>query len=314
MKVIFLFSPLVLTQTEYGIKESALHVLRVLARLKAAYRPEIASLAGLSKSQTRNLLKQLQTKGLVERKQIGKYEGWEIRTKGLRLAHRSWNIPKGVHFAQYRREFRYAGERHRRVSRRWRAWLKTAYPRIEIWESWTELPMFDGIPDALAWGYTGKHEILFWLEVDSGHSSRRVMERNYFRRLQNAIRHIEKLGIPIVFCIMGPPWVVEFFPVCIPTLPPYLAVIGQDWRAFGDLPVYEFQMWNSGIQGRKKPHLKTSFLSTQINIHPNRKGREHPNDQNPNPQSPGIPMGMIMPTGGIGVARKGRNDALMKVA
>ena len=238
--------------TDYGIKESALRVLRVLARLKTAYRVEIASLTGFSESHVRNLLKQLQAENLIERRQIGKYEGYAIRTKGLRLAHRSWNIPKGVHFTKYRGEFRYAAERHRRVSRRWRAWLEEAYPRVEVLESWTEVPLFYGIPDALAWGRKGEYEILFWLEVDSGHSSRRVMERNYFRRLQNAYLHTKRLGIPIVFCIMGPPWAVESFSHCIPALPPSLAVIGQDWRMFGDLPVYEFQRWNSGIQDRKK--------------------------------------------------------------
>lgn len=235
---------------EYSIKESTLRVLRVLARLQTAYRPEIASLAGFSESHVRNLLKQLQAENLIERRQIGKYEGYAIRAKGLSLAHRSWNIPKGVHFTKYRGEFRYAAERHRRVSRRWRACLEAAYPSVEVLESWTEVPLFDGIPDALAWGRKGEYEILFWLEVDSGHSSEKVMKHNYFRRLQNAYLHAKRLGIPIVFCIMGPPWVVESFSRSIPPLPPSLAVIGQDWRAFGELPVYEFQSWNSRIAKR----------------------------------------------------------------
>ena len=237
---------------DYRIKESALRVLQIMARLKTAYRPEIASLTSFSESHVRNLLKQLQAENLIERRQIGKYEGYAIRTKGLRLAHRSWNIPKGVHFEKHRGEFRYAGERHRRVSRRWRAWLETAHPNIEILESWTEVPLFYGIPDALAWGSKGEHEILFWLEVDSGHSSEKVMKRNYFRRLQNAYHHAKQMGIAIVFCIMGPPWVVNFFPQCIPPLPQNLAVIGQDWRTFGKLPVYEFGRWVSGIENRKK--------------------------------------------------------------
>lgn len=237
---------------QYGIKKSALRVLQILARLKTAYRPEVASLAGFSESHVRYLLKQLQAENLIEYRQIGKYEGWAIRTKGLRLAHRSWHIPKGVHFSKHRGEFRYAGERHRRVSRRWQAWLEAAYPSIKIWESWTEVPMQYGIPDALAWGHTGRHELLFWLEVDSGHSSRKVMKRNCFRRLQNAYLHTQKLGIPIVFCILGPPWVVKFFPDCVPRLPPNLAVIGQDWRAFGKLPMYDFQRWSSGIENRDR--------------------------------------------------------------
>ncbi len=237
---------------DYGIKESALRVLQIMARLKTAYRPEIASLAGFSESHVRNLLKQLQAENLIERRKIGKYEGYAIRTKGLRLAHRSWNIPKGVHFEKHRGEFRYAGERHRRVSRRWRAWLEAAHPNIEVLESWTEVPLFYGIPDALAWGRKGEREILFWLEVDSGHSSKKVMRCNYSHRFQNAYQHAKRLGISIVFCIMGPPWVVRFFPSCIPYLYPNMTIIGQDWRAFGKLPFYETGGWFSGIDDRKK--------------------------------------------------------------
>jgi hypothetical protein len=258
---------------DFGIKESALRVLQIMARLKTAYRPEIASLAGFSETHIRNLLQQLQAKNLIERRQIGKYEGYAIRTKGLSLAHRSWNIPKGVHFSKHRGEFRYAGERHRRVSRRWRAWLESAYPNIEIWESWTEVPLFDGIPDALAWGRKGEHEILLWLEVDSGHSSEKMMRHNYLRRLHNAYQHAKRMRIPIIFCIMGPPWVVNFFPQCTPPLPPNLAVIGQDWRAFGRLPVYEFGRWVSGIESRKKyPTGKPiPFDSSQYLLKPKKK-------------------------------------------
>jgi hypothetical protein len=233
--------------TDYGIKVSTLRVLRILARLKAAHRPEIASLTGCSESQARNLLKQLQAKSLIERKQIGKYDGWAIRNKGLRLAHRSWNIPKGVHFTKHRGEFRYAGERHRRVARMWRAWLEAAYPSIEIWESWTEVPLQFGIPDALAWGIHRGKEMLFWLEVDSGHSSRETMELNYKRRLKLAFTHASKWGIPIVFCILGSPWVVKHFRWCIPGINPKVAIIGHDWRDFGNLPVYEFGKWSENF-------------------------------------------------------------------
>lgn len=232
---------------DYGIKESTLRVLRLLARLKTGHTPEIASLAGFSKTQVRRHLKQLQAANLIDRKKIGKYEGWEIKTKGMRLAHRSWNIPKGAHFAPYRREFRYAGERHRRVARMWRVWLETAYPYVKILDCWTEVSLHYGIPDALAWGYKYNREYLFWLEVDSGHSSKKVMERNYRRRLFDAYMHSKEWGIPIVFCIMGPPWVVEYFPNCIPRLYPNLAIIGHDWRDFGRLPIFELDRWHQDL-------------------------------------------------------------------
>ncbi|CAG1014603.1 hypothetical protein ANAEL_05025 [Anaerolineales bacterium] len=261
------------TVTNFGYKPNLIRVLRILARLKAAHRPEIASLTGLSQSQVRNLLQQLQAKGLIERRQIGKYEGWAIRTRGLSLAHRSWNIPKGVHFTKYRGEFRYAGERHRRVSRLWRAWLGTAYPSIEIWESWTEVPLQYGIPDALAWGSHRGKEILFWLEVDSGHSSRKTMEANYKRRLQLAYAHASRWGIPIVFCIMGPLWIVEHFRWCIPGMSPQVAIIGHDWRDSGNLPEYEFGKW------------REKFSMSRFN-EPTRSHRKLPFDPNQYPPKP----------------------------
>jgi hypothetical protein len=259
--------------SDFGYRPNVIRVLRILARLKTAHTSEIVSLAGFSKTHIRSLLKKLQAANLIERKQIGKYEGWAIRAKGLRLAHRSWNIPIGVHFTKYRGEFRYAGERHRRVSRRWRAWLEAAYPTIEIWESWTEVPLFDGIPDALAWGSKDKCEMLFWLEVDSGHSSEKVMKRNYARRLQNAYLHAKRLGIPIVFCIMGSPWVVHTFSWCIPITNPWVAIIGHDWRDFGRLPVYEFGRWNEDLSWSRY------YLST-------RSSKELPFDPSQYPSKP----------------------------
>lgn len=241
---------------DYGLKPSALRILRILARLKTGHTREITSLAGLSETHVRHLLKELQAENLIEWKRISKYEGWKICTKGLRLAHRSWNIPKGSHFAQYRREFRYAGERHRRVARLWRAWLEAAYPKVEIWESWTEVPLKKGIPYALAWGQHRGRETIFWLEVDSGHSSKEIMERNYRDRVWNAYLHAKEWGIPIVFCLMGPPWVVEEFPFCFTPIPPNLAMIGHDWREFGMLPEYEVGLWHEDLG-------YTSFLRNQ---------------------------------------------------
>ena len=239
----------------FGLTGSQVRILRIMARLKTAHTPEIISLAGFSRTYVRNLLKTLQSYQLIEWKRIGKYAGWQIRTKGLRLAHRSWKIPKGVHFAAYRREHRYAGERHRRVARMWRAWLESAYHEIEVWECWTEVPVHYGIPDALAWGTHHGQERLFWLEVDTGHSSRKIMKRNYERRLKVAYKHSCRWGIPIVFCIMGPPWVVDTFRSVGVNQYSGMAVIGHDWREFGILPMYDFESWREDLDqtsGRRK--------------------------------------------------------------
>ena len=251
-----------------GLKESTLSVLRILARLKTAHTPEIASLAGFSETYVRNLLKQLQVENLIEWKLIGKYDGWGIRYKGLRLAHRSWNVPKGVRFAPYRGEYRYAGERHRRIARMWRAWLEKAYSGIEIWDCWTEVPVRYGIPDALAWGKHGGRETLFWLEVDSGHSSRRTMEANYSRRLQLAYTHAAKWRIPIVFCIMGSPWAVDAFRWSIPPISSTVAVIGHDWRDFGNLPMYQIGEWREDLKSSR--YLRAKKAGGELPFDPKR--------------------------------------------
>ena len=259
--------------SDFGYKPNAIRVLRILARLGTAHKPEIASMAGLSETYIRTLLKKLQAENLIERKRIGKYDGWAIRNTGLKLAHRSWNIPKGAHFKKYRGEFRYAAERHRRKSRMWRAWLETAYRNIDIWECWTEVPIKYGIPDALAWGTHYGKETLFWLEVDSGHSSTKTMEANYTRRLQLAFEHAQEWRIPIVFCIMGPPWVVDKFRWCVRGVNPWVAIIGHDWRDFGRLPIFEFGRWSEDLSSSRY------YLS-------NRSEKELPFDPNQYPSKP----------------------------
>jgi hypothetical protein len=259
---------------EYGIKEPSLRVLQILARLKTAYRPEIASLASFSESHVRNLLKQLQDEGLIERRQIGKYEGYAIRTKGLRIVHRSWNIPKGVHFTKYRGEFRYAGERHRRKARMWRAWLEKAYPNIEIWESWTEVPIQRGIPDALAWGTHQGKEMLFWLEVDSGKNSGKTMQRIYSGRIAQARRHAVAWNLPVIFCIMGPGWVVRHFRRYDYSKFTPIAVIGHDWRDFGGLPQYAMGEWRDDLLSDRALHVSKTMLPFDPKQYPPKPKKE----------------------------------------
>jgi len=199
----------------------------------------------------------------------------------------------------------------------WRAWLEKAYTNIEIWDCWTEVPVRYGIPDALAWGRHGGRETLFWLEVDSGHSSRRTMEANYRRRLQLAYTHAAEWRIPIVFCIMGSPWVVDAFRWCIPPISGRVAVIGHDWCDFGNLPMYQPGEWREDLKSSR--HLRTKKLAanfhlTQNNIHPSRRRRLQ-NTVNQNPQNPGTskdhPMMILF---GSGDGPRGRSDVLMKVA
>lgn len=232
---------------KFGLTKSSLRILQILARLKTAYTREIASLAGFSETHVRTLLKALQADRLIAWKKIGKYDGWQIQQKGLRVAHRSWNIPKGMHFAPFRQEYRYAGERHRRIARMWREWLEKAYKNIEIWECWTEVPVQKGIPDALAWGKHNGREMLFWLEVDTGHTSRKKMKHIYTKRIQLASKHAYTWGIPLVFCIMGPKWVIDSAWDFRPEIPTWLAIIVKEWWDVGKLPLYQMGQWTHDL-------------------------------------------------------------------
>jgi hypothetical protein len=131
----------------------------------------------------------------------------------------------------------------------WRAWLEAAYPHVQIWESWTEVLLQRGIPDALAWGQAGGEEILFWLEVDSGHSAKRVMGKRYLDRLDLAIQHAKNWNTRVVFCVMAPFWVVDTFALHLHNdrWDQRIAVIGHDWRVFGKLPAYEFGRWRDDL-------------------------------------------------------------------
>ena len=274
------------SHTDYRLsKESVVRVLRILARLKTAHTKEITSLAGYSKTYVRGLLKELQAKDLIEWKRIGKYDGWAIKTRGMRLAHRSWKVPKGAHFTQYRGEVRYSGERHRRVSRMWRAWLEAAYPYAEIWECWTEVQMRPGIPDGLAWGQKYGRETLFWLEVESGHSSRQIMSKQYRRRLQLAMGHARERGVDVVFCIMGPPWVVKAFGWNLSgghySRQNNFAIIGHDWRDFGNLPIYEPHRYFQDLDHTETRFRIRSRSSEGLSFDPTQYPRRYKKKKNP---------------------------------
>jgi hypothetical protein len=120
----------------------------------------------------------------------------------------------------------------------WRTWLEKAYPDIEIWECWTEVPVQRGIPDALAWGRHNGREMLFWLEVDTGHTSRKKMKKIYSQRIQLAGRHAYTWAIPIVFCIMGPRWVVTSICDLRLDIASRLAILAHEWWNVGRLPMY----------------------------------------------------------------------------
>jgi len=227
--------------TPISMHPSVLRVLRTLARLERAQTLEIASLAGFGKSYTHTLLQKLVQLGYTHSGKVWRYPGWILTHSGLRQAHLSWNLPPKLSFRRYRREHSRAGPRHRRIARLWRAWLEEAFPyHLKVWDCWTEFAMHPGFPDALAWGVWQGQETLFWLEVDTGHASEDELRSTYRTRYHRALIHAAQVNIPTVFVLLSMPWVLRAVVPIFNNISDKMAVIAEDWRRFGELPVPEF--------------------------------------------------------------------------
>lgn len=257
---------------------SSLACLRVLARSDCAYTAEVAALAGLSRSGALAALRRLEERRLVGLVDGTKYPLWQLRRPGVTVALRSWGVPPGRRFwrrkergrdvcrerrpdetdrkdksERKRQVFSRGGEqvsfmarvgatrdrRHRRAARMWPAWLRRAWPRAEIWAGWTEVTCGNARPDALAWGLLDGHETLFWLEVESGHDSRRAVRAKVARRASRAWLYARRSPVRLVFALLAPFWVCrEAYRTMLAyeTLPVELAAVVADWRRFGVLP------------------------------------------------------------------------------
>ncbi len=227
--------------TSLDLHPSVLRVLRTLARLEQAQTLEIASLSGFSKAYTHVMLHKLEHFGYARRAKVWKYPGWVLTRSGLLQAHRSWNLPPRTTFRKDRQEHTRAGPRHRRVARLWRAWLEKSYQStVEILDCWTEFGMRPGFPDALAWGTWQGRETLFWLEVDTGHVSRQKLRSLYTTRYHRVLQHAQRAQIPTVFALLSLPWVIQTVVPIFKNIDRSMAVIAEDWRRFGTLPIPEF--------------------------------------------------------------------------
>jgi hypothetical protein len=231
---------------------SAVSCLQVLARADCAYTAEIASLANLSRTTARKVLRSLEKNGYLQLIQEGKYPFWKIRRTGLLIALRSWGLPPGYAFSRRKERGRSACKerepprpkkrrssagRHRRTARLWPGWLRRAWPQAQIWAGWSEVPCGRSRPDALCWGRLDGHETLFWLEVESGNTSIERLRRNTVRRVNRALVYARGFALKVVFALLGPPWVRREVVVVFQDLPNDVAVVMEDWRAFGELPV-----------------------------------------------------------------------------
>lgn len=250
------------------LSADALACLRVLARLHKGYTTEIAALVGSGIDAARKLLRLLVEKecavyvsdhvtpakpkqvALIGEKEIGRvnpaekksYPFWQITRKGTSIALRSWGLPPDYYFPQ-RKEYRTPMDsRHRRVARQWPAWVRKAWSHAEVWAGWSEvyLKNLAATPDALAWGRLDGHETLFWLEVESGHSSRQLIQKKMARRLSQASAYADTMKIRLVFVLLAMPWVQEAARSALASIPETVAVVTGDWKGFGRLPVVEW--------------------------------------------------------------------------
>ena len=154
-----------------------LRCLQVLARIRKGTENEVASLTGLPETITYEVLQGLQKKKRVKfklgeviqkdrskPKKMDPYPMWHPRRKGVSSALRSWGASEGVDFSGMKELYpHFIGTPHRTNSRKWLAWLRSAYPQVEIWTGWTEvqLPEMSVRPDALAWGRIQGFETVF---------------------------------------------------------------------------------------------------------------------------------------------------------
>lgn len=237
--------------------------LQVLARLHAAYTAEIGSLAGLDNVETRLALGELVKQGYVAYRQprepdsknvlegktgkkelepqgttgrnpedtyvYGRYPFWEIRRPGVSMTLRSWGISPGVSFRE-RKEAAYVSNWHRRIARMWPGWLRQVWPHLEVWGTWTEIPLGSLRPDVLVWGSLWGKEALVVLELERGNRTQDLLGPRIWDRFNRALRYGRGFKLPIVFVLLSPPWVRKTALKFFGNIPQDAAVVLADWR------------------------------------------------------------------------------------
>lgn len=233
--------------------------LQVLARIELGNEQDIASLASLQEDVTKKLLVDLEAKKLIvhtisskmksKSLQMDLFPQWSATSKGLSFALRSWGVPKGFEFtARSEENLHHIETGHRHISRRWLAWLRAAYPHVEIWAGWSEvrLPGTSVIPDALAWGRIQGYEALLWLEVGDEHKSRRQIIEITKKRLDEAWKFCRRTGVRLVYAQLSVDWVHEAARWEFDQLPAEVAAVTGNPRRFGELSVLE---WGKATRG-----------------------------------------------------------------
>ena len=250
------------------LSQNELACLRVLDRLQEGYTSEVAALAGLELDTTSKSLRKLVERefatlivdpgGPTVLRQIASvgnrsfsrvnfvqkkcYPLYKISQKGTSIALRSWWLPPGYYFPE-RWECRTPADgRHRKVLRKWPAWVRKAWPHAEVWSGWSEVYLkgLDATPDALAWGCLDGLETLFWLEVESGHRSTSKLIQVINRRLNQAEAYAKSMRVHLAFVLLAMPWVQNAAGEALVGIQEHAAIVTGDWREFGHLPIPEW--------------------------------------------------------------------------
>lgn len=249
----------------FYLSDNALSCLFVMARLTAAYTSEVASGCLMSDTTCRMALWELEKAGYVEYHPCDPYidshlisaqrlssQGlhnrkgeeprpyWRIRRPGLSAALRAWGIPPDAEFVRRTERNRLLDSTHRRRSRQWPAWLRKALPHADIFAGWSEvgISQLRTNPDALVWGKIHGVETWFWLEVESGKSSRKLILDKTVTRWLKATEYTRAVGVHLVFVFLAMPWVRDAARLAFADVPVHSAVIVADWgrNNFGRLP------------------------------------------------------------------------------
>ena len=253
------------------LSENALRSLLVMARLTAAYTNEVASGSLMDDRVCHSALWELENRGYIEyhqndtqidshlsnfRQRASKagnrrepeYSYWRIKRWGLSVALRAWGVPAGEWFGYRRERIRLPDRVHRRRSREWPLWVSKALPHADIHAGWSEvgMPGLKAFPDALAWGKIQEVETLFWMEVESGHCSRKLIMEKTTNRWLKSVAYAEAVGVHLVFVFLGMPWVRDAARRAFMNVPRTCAVIIADWSRdnFGRLP---FPKWGEVV-------------------------------------------------------------------
>lgn len=244
------------------LDDRTIRCLLTLARLTVAYTNEIARYCMINEAYCLESLRELErlryiehckdpfidfhlmtagqkaSRGGVINEEARPY--WRIRRPGVSAALRHWGVPAGIPFGFRSERNKLLDSPHRRRSRQWPTWVKKALPHANIYAGWSEvgIPGLRANPDSLAWGEINGVETLFWMEVESGKSSRKLILDKTITRWQKAVTYANYVGVHLVFAFLGMPWVRDAARLAFMDVPKSCAVTVADWSKgnFGQLP------------------------------------------------------------------------------